>query len=319
VKRLFPGNLRHRLLFGRGMLSDDTEHTFMVAQSLLDEANDSQRFAKKLAWRLRWWFLRLPAGVGMATARACLKLWCGFSPARSGVFSAGNGAAMRAAIFGILADAQKRRAFVEASTRLTHTDPKASIGALAVANLAALSVHSHARQYTIEDIIRVLRESSEEKEWRVCVETLRNAWKDKASVADFAGRLGLDKGVGGYVYHTVPVAIYAWYRHFGDFRATVESVIECGGDTDTVAAIAGALAGASSGVAGIPTDWLDGLFDAPIDAALLREIAERLSQLAETGISPGRARYFWPLILVRNPFFLLIVLCHGFRRLAPPY
>ena len=40
----------------------------------------------------------LPAGVGLATARACLKLWLGFSPERSGIYSAGNGPAMRSAV-----------------------------------------------------------------------------------------------------------------------------------------------------------------------------------------------------------------------------
>ncbi|TVS08433.1 MAG: hypothetical protein EA424_28605 [Planctomycetaceae bacterium] len=46
--------------------------------------------------------LGLPAGVGMATARACLKLWLGFPPKRSGVDSAGNGPAMGKAVLGRL-------------------------------------------------------------------------------------------------------------------------------------------------------------------------------------------------------------------------
>ncbi len=62
AKRLFPGSLRHRFLFGHGMLSDDTEHTFMVAQSLLDAPTDVDAFARRLAWRLRFWLLSLPAG-----------------------------------------------------------------------------------------------------------------------------------------------------------------------------------------------------------------------------------------------------------------
>ena len=55
-----------------------------------------------------------------------------------------------------------------------------------------------------------------------------------ASVPEFAESLGLSKGVTGYIYHTVPVAIYAWLRHYGDFRATIEAALDCGGDTDTV-------------------------------------------------------------------------------------
>ena len=324
AKRLLSGRLRHRLLPGRGMVSDDTEHTFMAAQALLDEADDATRFAKKLAWRLRWWFLRLPAGIGMATIKACLKLWCGFSPQHSGVFSAGNGAAMRAAIFGaVFADAQKRATFVAASTRLTHTDPKALMGALAVADIAALLIQRNSAQLPpLNEIIQTLHVHANrqpDEAWREQVEQMRLAWQENVSVIDFADRLGLQKGVSGYVYHTVPVAIYAWYRHFGDFQSTLESVIGCGGDTDTVAAIAGALAGAGFGVTGIPQNWRDGICDAPINVALLQKVAEQLSQLVQTGQSSGGVRYLWLLSIPRNLFFLLVVLWHGFRRLAPPY
>jgi ADP-ribosyl-[dinitrogen reductase] hydrolase len=82
--------LRHRFIFGRGMISDDTEHTCMVAQALLRAPNDPDAFARSLAWRFRFWLLGLPAGVGFATLRAIGKLWIGFFPANSGVYSAGN-------------------------------------------------------------------------------------------------------------------------------------------------------------------------------------------------------------------------------------
>ena len=74
VNRLCAGSIRHRLIFGRGMLSDDTEHTAMVAKALLRHADDVASFQRSLSWSLRWWFLALPGGVGMATARAILRL-----------------------------------------------------------------------------------------------------------------------------------------------------------------------------------------------------------------------------------------------------
>src|SRR3954471_18836892 len=97
-RRLFPDVGRYHFLFGRGMASDDTEHACLTAQALITSAGDAERFAGDLARRLRWWFLGLPAGIGRATARACLKLWLGYPPGRSGVFSAGNGPAMRSPI-----------------------------------------------------------------------------------------------------------------------------------------------------------------------------------------------------------------------------
>src|SRR5271170_3707275 len=126
IQRMWRGQWRHRFLFGHGMVSDDTEHTLFVAQALLTHPDDVSAFQRCFAWKLRLWLLGLPAGIGLATLKAILKLWLGFSPDRSGVWSAGNGPAMRSAMIGayFVDDAQKRRAFISAATRLTHTDPK---------------------------------------------------------------------------------------------------------------------------------------------------------------------------------------------------
>jgi len=78
IRRRWRGKWRMRFIFGRGMVSDDTEHTMMVARALLTDANDAKAFQRSLAWKLRWWFAGLPAGVGLATAKACIKLWAGF-------------------------------------------------------------------------------------------------------------------------------------------------------------------------------------------------------------------------------------------------
>jgi ADP-ribosylglycohydrolase len=138
---LYPTLDGHHFLFGRGMISDDTEHTCMVAQALIISAGDVQTFKKDLALRLRFWLLGLPAGIGYATLRSILRLWLGFQPEHSGIFSAGNGPAMRSAIIGVSYgnDSEKLRELVRSSTRLTHTDVKAEFGALAVAVASHLS------------------------------------------------------------------------------------------------------------------------------------------------------------------------------------
>jgi ADP-ribosylglycohydrolase len=120
------------------MISDDTEHTLIVAESLIESAGDEALFGKALAKRLRRWFIALPAGIGIATAKACCKLMLGVSATKSGVFSAGNGPAMRSAILGVFADDhQLLRKLVRSTTRITHTDPKAELGAFAIAIAAS--------------------------------------------------------------------------------------------------------------------------------------------------------------------------------------
>jgi hypothetical protein len=128
--------------------------------------------------------------------------------------------------------------------------------------------------------------------------------------------------VSGYVYHTVPLALYCWLRRPGDFRGAVEEVIALGGDADSTGAVAGGIAGATVGAAGIPPDWLAGLFEWPRSAAWLRELAGRLAdQFPSSGEPVGRGplRLFWPGLVPRNLLFLAVVLAHGFRRLLPPY
>jgi ADP-ribosylglycohydrolase len=203
------GRWRQRFLCGRGMTSDDTEHTVFVAESLLRSPPDPNAFARLLAWRLRLWLLAVPAGIGFATRRACLKLWLGFPPSRSGVYSAGNGPAMRAAIIGawFAGDRAGLDAFVRASTTLTHTDPRAFTGALAVALCAESAMLARDGTMTLA----ALTESApEDAEWQGCLARIRlglaNGWK----VETFCRELGCPNGVSGYIYQTVPVAVFAF-------------------------------------------------------------------------------------------------------------
>ena len=64
-----------------------------------------------------------------------------FSSQNCGGYSAGNGPAMRSPILGVCfgAETERLKHLVCASTRLTHTDPKAEFGAIAVALAAHLS------------------------------------------------------------------------------------------------------------------------------------------------------------------------------------
>src|SRR5260370_1250124 len=75
IRRLFKGRWRHRLIFGHGMVSDDTEHAALVAQCVLANQHSPSGFRRALAWRLRWWLLSLPPAIGFATLRSIVRLW----------------------------------------------------------------------------------------------------------------------------------------------------------------------------------------------------------------------------------------------------
>ena len=319
--KMFSTPDHYRFLFGRGMISDDTEHACMTAQAILAYPDDPKLFAHSLGWKLRWWLAGLPAGIGFATLRAIMKLWVGVSPSTSGVFSAGNGPAMRAPVLGAFfkGDPAALRQYVKASTRLTHIDPKAEEGALVIAFSARWAVKAGAGSDDPHHLLDRLSEEVTDPELAGLLDRVAKGLSLNWSVEEFADSMGLDEGVSGYIYHTVPVVLFAFLRHLGDFDSTVKNVIALGGDADSTGAIVGALAGAAAGYEGIPPYLIKGIVEWPRSVPWIKRLADRLALSVSGGDSPKQINLFWPGMIPRNIFFLITVLIHGFRRLLPPY
>lgn len=321
-QRLFFGELdSYRLLPNRGMISDDTEHAAMVAQALIASAGDTETFLEVLAQELRGWTLLLPAGAGAATLRAGFKLLFGVSPERSGVYSAGNGSAMRAPILGVCYgnDLDRLRALVHASTYITHTDLKAEIGALTVALAAHQFAHGKPDAHRLSDDLCELLSHADTNTLRKLLDQMAESAGKGEETAHFAESIGLRERVTGYIYHTVPVALHAAYHHPDNLRNAIRSAVACGGDTDTVAAITGGIVGARVGPRGIPQDWRDNLRDGPRSLEWLTRLGTRLATVLATGHAQERLPLPFVPLLARNLIFFLVVLVHGFRRLLPPY
>lgn len=319
TRLLGPPN-RYRLLFGRGMVSDDTEHTCMVTQSLIASGGDVERFRRDLSRRLRYWLLAMPAGVGLATLRSILRLWLGVNPKRSGVFSAGNGPAMRAPIVGAaIDDVEHMRLLIEASTLMTHADPKALHGALAVSLATRMACeHESVSPAGFADRLTSFLDADAE-EFLALVHGVVRSVDMKQPTLDYAKSMGLQKGVSGYVYHTVPIVLHTWLSHQHDFSAAVTAVVRCGGDADTTAAIVGGIVGASVGFERIPGEWIHGLWEWPRSVTWMRRLAARLHVALNADSVPRPLRLPIYGVVPRNLLFLFVVLCHGLRRLLPPY
>ena len=105
--------------------------------------------------------------------------------------------------------------------------------------------------------------------------------------------------------------------------AAIVAIVECGGDTDSTAAILGGIVGASCGAAGIPADWQSGLLEWPRSIGWMTRLGGALgraqAQAPVAGVKQRVPELFFPAVLARNVFFLGVVLFHGFRRLLPPY
>ncbi|HVJ85246.1 MAG TPA: ADP-ribosylglycohydrolase family protein [Caulifigura sp.] len=307
----------YRLLGRRGFVSDDTEHTCLVAQSLIASGEDPDLFDVQMGRRLRAWFLTVPPGIGLATLKACLKLCIGIPPSRSGVHSAGNGPAMRAAIVGVAVKGRDRMLeIVRRSSRVTHTDVRAIDGAIAVALAARLSAR---RSLPVEDLASAFEQEALAlvgTEMREALEEMLASVRGGQSTEEFADSIGGDWGVSGFVMQTVPVALHAWLRSPEDYLTAVQSVIVLGGDTDSTAAVVGGIIGSRVGPSGLPADLLRDLGDWPRSERWMIRLADQL----ETSAAPKRAVRL-PVIplLLRNVAFGGVLIAHAVRRWAPPY
>ncbi len=139
------------------------------------------------------------------------------------------------------------------------------------------------------------------------------------SVSQFASFLGSTHGISGYICHTVPCVMQTWLRHQEDFASGVKEIIAAGGDTDTTAAILGAIIGARVGQRGIPEKWLHRIIEWPRSVAWIERLGQASAQAVDGEPGASGPAYFAPGVLARNTFFLAVVLAHGFRRLLPPY
>lgn len=320
IKRLNPGPLRQGLVFGQGMISDDTEHSCIVAQSLIASAGDPDKFGRNMAWRLRWWFLTLPGGIGFGTLRSIFKLWIGFPYHKSGVNSAGNGPMMRSAIIGAFAadDEQSREALVRVSSRMTHSDPRAERAAQLVAKAASMAAN-HENIFP-ENANRYFEKwMTEDDELKILVEQASKSAAENESAEHFCKNQNMAKGVSGYCYSSLAVVLQIWLRRYDNFEDAITEAVGCGGDTDTVAAIIGGIVGAQVGKQSLPESWLNRLTDWPRSVSWMESLCLQLNSVKDSSTRQRPKYVFFPFAFLRNMVFILIVLTHGFRRLLPPY
>lgn len=307
IARRFPRLDRFHLLGSVGFVSDDTEQSALVAQSLARHPGDLDGCVRAFRRSLLGWFLRLPWGIGLGTLRACTRIALGLR--RSGVATAGNGAAMRAAVVGVFFtdDAGARRATADALAIVTHTDPRAVEGARFVAEVAALATTTDDPAAAVTQARAVVTEPSLGRAL-----DRATALAAEGAALDAAAK---ELGTTGFVVHTVPFAAYAFARWGADPMAAVTAVIRAGGDTDSIAAIVGAWCGALRGEVGLPTALIARINDGPFGPTHLRALADDLA-----GVGAGRAptaRYSPLVAMARNLALYPVVIAHALRRVVP--
>jgi ADP-ribosyl-[dinitrogen reductase] hydrolase len=270
IREAFPHGVRDLEAPPEGSpLDDDAAMTVLLGESLVEKGDFD---VTDVAQRWVKWMKLDGRGIGWTTLRALRLIEDGTEPFEAGRLvlgarSASNGAVMRCVPVALRYHDNVDK-LVRVSTQqaaITHADERCTWGAAAV-NLAAREL-LHGNRYFLEEVLHRLQGAAP----RALIEAIdRVAWEEES-------KLPLEvRGEAGYVVHCVEIAFWC-ALHRPSLEDALIFLAEAGGDTDTNAAVAGALLGARDGEVGIPPRWLDQLGP-----------ARRVGRLAEQLVSGGR-------------------------------
>jgi ADP-ribosyl-[dinitrogen reductase] hydrolase len=250
-----------------GSTTDDTA----MAMNLVRSLNERGGFdPEDLVARHLEWFRSDPPDVGILTRRVLRRVAGGedASAAAHAVWeergpevSAGSGSVMYCAPLG-LAYAEAPDELTELAPRLsalTHYDERCRTAVLAVTLAVAALARGRSAEGALTGALATVEDRGGGEELEFLVE-----------MAGVSRRIdGPDMG---FCLFTAGVGLQSLLGT-GDFETELRRVVSLGGDTDTNAAVAGALMGALVGEAALPSEWLEGLED----RETIRSEATRLS------------------------------------------
>ncbi len=255
--------------------TDDTHMALTLARVLRDQGDalDPERLGDAFAaayaaepWR--------GYGAGPPQVFALARRGWSYVDAAASLFagsgSFGNGAAMRVAPVALAAggDVDRAAKLAVIQAKVTHTHPEAMDGAVliatAVCGLAAAGTDAGSAETALDRAARYLGPGPVVD----AVQRILDTFRSEKDVLGLARRIG----TGVAARESVPAAVAAALVG-DDVVDTLVAAVQLGGDTDTIAAMAGAMAGARYGASTIPASLLTRLEG----CADLTEVAEALT------------------------------------------
>jgi len=212
-------------------------------------------------------------GAGSTTLSSINRLK--HSPESRAKLGATNGAAIRALPIGLAVPLENEeellRLVVELS-EVTHGEAEAVAAASAIAYAASKSLEpGSSMDEVIEAGVGGARRVS--AKLASLIEAAVSL-ADEVGVECLAEELPHRVGVSPLSVESVPAAFCIFKASGGDLRTAVRVAVEAGGDTDSVASMAGGLCGAFKGPSTIPRGWL-----AKVKGLGLRELAKGLVEV----------------------------------------
>ena len=165
-------------------------------------------------------------------------------------------------------------------TQITHRHPEGLAGALAQAMTVGIATQKGVQGETLDPrvLLEEITQGVQGVDGGMAAELGRIAEMEqggdlKAKIERIVAIFPRDVSAIG----AVPAAIAAFMLN-DNFRDTVLTAVNCGGDTDTIGAMAGAIAGAYYGFSSIPSVWSESLENGEKGRDYVASLAEELAR-----------------------------------------
>ncbi|MFX0019438.1 MAG: ADP-ribosylglycohydrolase family protein [Promethearchaeota archaeon] len=258
----------HKKLFNT--YTDDTQLTLHTAEALIQSSGFN---LDNLIREYIKWLDDPPIGPGYGCLTSIHKLRYGIPWQKAASNSGGNGTAMRISPIGLFFSNNLKalKTIALKSSIITHSHPAASAGAIVVARAIAYLIDKSPNEgFSIDEFFEVITSSisnSKEDIWEEFIEILGKVKKNLNISIDSGlikfSQIGVKSPyfieqyfgkafVHPYTLSTVACAIFIFLNKLNSFEECIFELATAGGDSDTVGAIGGSLAGVYFGLENIP-------------------------------------------------------------------
>jgi ADP-ribosylglycohydrolase len=254
----------------------DRTHSMIIAiQAVLRSKASIDELDVALRQRIRWYRLARPFAVATRWIEKAISR----STASHGFTDLGCDPLTRAAILSVILQGHSNGGlrWVQRSTIVTHRDVLSSKSAMLVA-IASQCAQMSGTSFEVSNdaMMPMLIEASQESVLESRLRALDPLVRERRPVMAAARVLGYRGRLSGSLAESALLAIYSWLRYDGDYRASVVSLLQLGGDAGLAATIAGTLSAIQHGAESIPEHWVEQTWMEPHDSVWRELYVERM-------------------------------------------
>lgn len=242
-----------------GTWSDDTSLTLCLVENLIEQGDTASLMDKFVQYMEQGYWT--PFGemfdIGITTAEAVSNYKKGILPescGKTGEFDNGNGALMRIAPLVFVMreelDFSKRAALIQQYTEITHAHPRSIVGSMVYSEVLLSLYRNNSLKAALQEVYVLLHYHLQENLKAELASYDRIFQESFLSIAEG------DIQSTGYIVHSLEAALWC-VGTTTTFKEAILKAVNLGEDTDTVATLAGTLAGMHYPLEEIPTDWLN--------------------------------------------------------------